>query len=109
MRGEGFQIFFINPGNLDFPLADMREHCQTLSPCSEVDIGQETKILFLSDYKILKEEKHSCWVERWGLESHSGPVADGWLKEQATFIRYMLFTKQNKLSPGGKALYYFVI
>lgn len=87
----------------------MREHCQTLCPCSEVDIGQETKILFLSDYKILKEEKHSCWVERRGLESHSGPVAAGWLKEQATFIRYMLFTKQNKLSPGGKALSYFAI
>lgn len=109
MRGEGCQISSLNTGNLDFSLADMREHCQTLCPCSEVDIGQETKILFLSDYKILKEEKHSCWVERQGLESHSGPVAAGWLKEQATFIRYMLFTKQNKLSPGGKALSYFVI
>lgn len=87
----------------------MCEHCQTLCPCSEVDIGKETKIFFLSGYKILKKEKHSCSVERWGLESHSGPVADDWPKEQATFTRYTLFTKQNMLSSGGKALYYFVI
>lgn len=39
-----------------FPLADMCEHC--LCPWSEVDIGKETKIFFLGDYKILKEEKH---------------------------------------------------
>lgn len=106
MRGDGCQIFFINTGNLDFPLADMCEHCQTLCPCSEVDIGKETKIFFL---KVLKKEKHSCSVERRGLESHSGPVADDCPKEQVTFTTYTLFTKQNKLSSGRKALYYFVI
>lgn len=80
----------------------MREHCQTLCPCSEVDIGQETKILFLSDYKILKEEKHSCWVERGGLESHSGPVAAGWLKEQATLSGTCYLQSKTSCPLGGK-------
>ena len=87
----------------------MDEHGRILYFRSEADIGKETEIFFLIE---LQEHGGRLDFLFSGKAWPGVPVWSWWwwLNERTgTITRYLLFSKQNALSSGGKALYYFVI